>query len=131
MLTTNNEIYIYFTVVQEKIAKNVLQIYDAKGVELEDKHQKQYVEEVGQIGINIEKIMGNDDLKSNLTKIYKENVCKHALLVAGLDPPPPCELSLLNSGLETVLMFVAQKVVVYARKVGKLSPQKILTSIEF
>ena len=110
----------------------MLQIYDAKGVELEEKHQKQYVEEVGQIGINIEKIMGNDDLKSNLTRIYKENVCKHALLVMkGVDPPAPCELTLLNSGLETVLMFVAQKIGAYARSVGKLSPQEIFTSIEF
>lgn len=70
--------------------------------------------------LNIENINGDDELKLNLTQIYKENVCKHALLVMeGVDPPAPCELTLLNSGLETVLMFVAQKIGAYARSVGK------------
>lgn len=87
---------------------------------------------MGLIGTNIEQISGNEELRSNLTQIYKENVCKHALLLMqSLEPPPPCEVELLNSGLENALMFVAQKIGVYARRVGKDSAQDIFASTEF
>lgn len=113
---------IYFTTVQEKIAKEKLYIYNSEGIELEALHERKYMEEISKISLNIELLTGNDELKLNLTNIYKQNVCKHALLIMeGVDPPAPCEITLLNSGLETVLVFVAQKIGAYSRDVGKKS----------
>ena len=53
------------------------------------------------------KLDEDDELRLNLTSIFKVNVCEHALLKLGLEKPQ-CEAALLNSGLDTLLTFLLE-----------------------
>lgn len=97
-------------VVQEQLSQEIKVYTNAEGINMFSFHTERLQAEIKTTNLNLADFTADPAFKLNMTSIFQDNLCKHLWNdTSKMSYPPPCENELLNSGLETLLTFVHQK----------------------
>ena len=129
--TTNNLIFYYFGILQEQIALELPAYPDSEGRNMREIYGNDLKAQVPIIYGALDKLPGNEELKLNITNVFKKNLCEYALNIIALEikvEKPQCQDALLNAGLDAVLIFIVENLQTNLQFIGKKHINDIFNS---